>query len=228
MADVNVSATSQFLDLAGLTAYNEKVKAELAKKVDVVPGKQLSTNDFTNDEKNKLETLENYVLPTASESAIGGVKVEGVNTTAPAKGKRALKVDQTGVEYVDWTEAPKASESEYGLLKLGNGLKTGEDGTIEVDGENVVAGEVDWTDVKNAPDFALKSDITDVYKYKGSVATYDQLPQSGTEGLTSGDVYNVTATDMNYAWTGTAWDPLGSTFTITAISTEQIDALFAD
>lgn len=227
MADVNIS-TSQFLDLAGLTAYNEKVKAELAKKVNTESGKQLSTNDFTNEEKSKLETLQNYVLPTASEETLGGVKIEGVSATAPIKGKRAVKVDQTGIAYVDFAEAPKASESEYGLIKLGNGLKAGEDGTIEVDGENVTAGEVDWSDVQNAPDFALKTDLSNVYKYKGSVGTYEQLPQSGTEGLTAGDVYNVTATDMNYAWTGTAWDPLGSTFTISAITTDQINKLFEE
>ena len=43
--------------------------------------------------------------------------------------------------------------------------------------------------------------------YKGSVPTYNDLP---TEGNLEGDIWNVTKTDVNYAWTGTDWDPFGS------------------
>ena len=48
--------------------------------------------------------------------------------------------------------------------------------------------------------------ISSVYKYKGTVATYDVLP---TSGQIVGDVYNVESNGMNYAWTGTGWDALG-------------------
>lgn len=72
--------------------------------------------------------------------------------------------------------------------------------------------------------YAKKTDITNVYKYKGSVATYSALPSTG---LTAGDVYNVEADGMNYGWTGTAWDALGATFTITSISNADIDAILA-
>lgn len=50
--------------------------------------------------------------------------------------------------------------------------------------------------------------LASAYKYKGSVAKYENLP---TSGLNNGDVYNVEESGMNYAWTGTGWDPLGST-----------------
>ena len=53
---------------------------------------------------------------------------------------------------------------------------------------------------------AIQSAISSVYRFKGSVATYADLPSTG---LTVGDVYNVQDTDKNYAWTGTAWDDLG-------------------
>lgn len=80
--------------------------------------------------------------------------------------------------------------------------------------------------------YALKTDITNVYKYKGSVNNYSDLP---TTGLTAGDVYNVVNEDEshgidageNVAWTGSEWDPLGGSFLITAITNAQIDALFA-
>ena len=50
--------------------------------------------------------------------------------------------------------------------------------------------------------------VSSVYKYKGSVATYGDLP---TSGLTIGDVYNVEDTGDNYAWNGTVWDKLAGT-----------------
>lgn len=72
--------------------------------------------------------------------------------------------------------------------------------------------------------YALKSDISNAYIFRGSVATYSQLPSSGQK---AGDVWNVEADGMNYAWTGTAWDALGSTFTITSITNAEIDVIVA-
>lgn len=73
--------------------------------------------------------------------------------------------------------------------------------------------------------FAKKSDISTVYKWKGSKDTYDQLP---TEGNTVGDIWNVKDTNMNYGWTedGT-WDPLGSPVEISPITNEAIDSIVA-
>lgn len=73
----------------------------------------------------------------------------------------------------------------------------------------------------DAAQYAKKSDMTNVYKYKGSVANVAALPTSAT----AGDVYNVEADGMNYAWDGSKWDNLGSILE-TATETE-IDAIFA-
>lgn len=76
--------------------------------------------------------------------------------------------------------------------------------------------------------YAKKSEITNMYKYCGSVASSDKLP---TTGQRVGNVYNIEAASkyggagMNVAWNGTAWDPLGEIFTITAITNAQIDAI---
>lgn len=86
------------------------------------------------------------------------------------------------------------------------------------------AAEVGAIPAADADNFALKSDLTNVYKYKGSVATAAELPASGN---TAGDVYNVTATDMNYGWTGTAWDPLGQMFSIDSITNAEIDTILS-
>lgn len=58
---------------------------------------------------------------------------------------------------------------------------------------------------------SLKASLSSVYNYKGSVATYAELPENPVVG----DVYNVeeahnnVPAGTNYAWNGTAWDALG-------------------
>ena len=68
---------------------NKVVYSALADKVDVVSGKGLSSNDYTDTEKTKLAGIEtganNYSLPAATTSALGGVKV-GSNLAVDANG----------------------------------------------------------------------------------------------------------------------------------------------
>lgn len=84
------------------------------------------------------------------------------------------------------------------------------------------ATEVGAIPLAMADSFAKKSDITGVYIYKGSVANFAALP---TENLTNGDVYNVEDTDMNYAWTGTTWDPLGNLFQLDPLTEAEIKTI---
>lgn len=84
-------------------------------------------------------------------------------------------------------------------------------------------GALSLDDANN--NFVKKSDISTVYKWKGSKDTYDQLP---TEGNTVGDIWNVKDTNMNYGWTEDgAWDPLGSSVEISPITNEAIDSIVA-
>ena len=68
-------------------------------KVDKVEGKGLSTNDYTTPEKNKLAAIEaeanKYVLPAATASALGGVKIGGTISITKANVTSALGVDPT-------------------------------------------------------------------------------------------------------------------------------------
>ena len=74
-------------------------------------------------------------------------------------------------------------------------------------------------------DYAKKTDIASVYKYKGSKANYAALP---TEGQVVGDVYNVEAADSthgikagdNVAWDGTKWDVLAGTIDTSGFATK--------
>ena len=86
------------------------------------------------------------------------------------------------------------------------------------------AAEVGAIPAADADTFAKKSDLTSVYKYKGSVATVAELPAADN---TVGDVWNVEATDMNYGWTGSAWDPLGQLFAIDSITNAEIDVILS-
>ncbi len=88
-------------------------------------------------------------------------------------------------------------------------------------------------DVARIPDlsatYALKSDITSMYRHKGSVA--DMTALNALTGMTAGDVYNLTSTGMNYVYVvpGSGdpyWDALGQVFTIDAMTTTEIDAAF--
>lgn len=216
-------ATKNYLDYEGLGKYHAKVQEEIDAKVDAVPGKQLSTNDFTAQDKSKLDGLQNYTLPVSDTDTLGGVMIETASG-APVPSKTALKTDASGKAYVDWTEAPKASVTEAGLIKLGGTFKVGEDGTVDVDKDKVGSHEVAWSDITGKPQLAEKSDLVSVYRYKGSVEAYDNLP---TQDREVGDVYDVKSTGMNYAWTGTEWDALGQSFEITSITDDQINQLFA-
>lgn len=84
---------------------------------------------------------------------------------------------------------------------------------------------VEWEHILNKPQVALKSDITAMYRYKGSKASFAALPAEGNE---TGDVWNVEDTGMNYAWDGEQWDALGQVFEVQAITNAEIDAITAE
>lgn len=97
---------------AGDTAHTALV-AEVAKKVDKVDGKGLSTNDYTAEEKTKLAGIEsganNYTLPTATASTAGGVTV-GTNI-AVSSGKISVADATTSVKGVVQLSSSTSSTS---------------------------------------------------------------------------------------------------------------------
>ena len=76
----------------------------------------------------------------------------------------------------------------------------------------------------------LEGKISSVYSYKGSKATYAELPSNAA----AGDVWNVEKAHdnhpagTNWAWTGTAWDALGGAIDLSAYYNKtQADAAIA-
>ena len=103
-------------DLTGQVLILEKTK------VNKVEGKGLSTNDYTTPEKNKLAAIEaeanKYVLPAATASALGGVKI-GSNITLADGGTISItKANVTSALGVDptTTYVKKAGDTMTGAL----------------------------------------------------------------------------------------------------------------
>jgi hypothetical protein len=157
-------------------------------------------------DKSKLDGIadnaNNYSLPTATSSVIGGVTT--TSTVTSTTGYTASPIIDGVVYYKDTNTTYNA------VTTTANGLMTSTD-KAKLDAFGA------------ASTYALKSDITNMYKYKGSVATTSDLPS----GATTGDVYNVEASGMNYAWDGSTWDALGEIFTIDKVTNSEIDTIMA-
>lgn len=107
-------------------ALNNDVNQLYTQKVDKVEGKGLSTNDYTTPEKNKLAAIEaeanKYVLPAATASALGGVKI-GSNITLANGGTISItKANVTSALGVDptTTYVKKAGDTMTGILNIKN------------------------------------------------------------------------------------------------------------
>lgn len=105
---------------------NSNITQLQTQKVDKVEGKGLSTNDYTTPEKNKLAAIEaeanKYVLPAATASALGGVKI-GSNITLADGGTISItKANVTSALGIDptTTYVKKAGDTMTGILNIKN------------------------------------------------------------------------------------------------------------
>lgn len=198
------------ITLNNLTRFANNANEKFVEKEE---GKVLSSNDFTNDQKAKLEGLENYVLPQASAEVAGGIKVGA-----------GLSITEDGI--LSATGGGTADAVEWGNVvgKPDDLLQAG-----DVYSKEEIDAKVSDMYSKEEIDTKLNA----VYKFKGSVDGLVALP---TEGNTLGDVYNLKDTGMNVAWDGTNWDYLGIDVDLSGYvqaknlieaTDEQIDALFA-
>lgn len=110
-----------------------------------------------------------------------------------------------------------------------HGINNGENITIPTVGGTLTLNEVNFktavTDINKGLTEAdaytkeeVDAKVSSVYRFRGSVATYNDLP---TEGNVQGDVWNVEDTGANYAWAGTKWDKLSETIDLTPYLTKE-------
>lgn len=131
---------------------NSNITQLQTQKVDKVEGKGLSTNDYTTTEKKKLAAIEaeanKYVLPAATASALGGVKI-GSNITLANGGTISItKANVTSALGVDptTTYVKKAGDTMTGTLTSAS-----------------TTGSIVFKGVEN-------SDITNIYKSGGNLS----------------------------------------------------------
>ena len=101
-----------------------------------------------------------------------------------------------------------ANGGKIDVIKVNGTTQTITNKTVDITVPTAVSDLTNDSGFQTASDVAsaISQAVTSAYIYKGSVATYSSLPSSGQ---TTGDVYDVQDTGINYAWNGSAWDALG-------------------
>lgn len=186
-----------YLDNNGVLYLWGKIKSHVSAAINaiVIPSK---TSELTNDSG----FITSADVPEGASASTTTPKMDGTaavgSETAFARGDHVHPSDTSKVDTSTFNTTVQTVQAAFGNYYT----------KAEID---------ETTDL-----FARKSDIVNMYKYKGSVATVSNLPSSNQS---VGDVYNVGSTGMNYAWNGTAWDALGESFQITAITNAELDTI---
>lgn len=226
-------------DAAGLLSAADKTKLD-----GIAAGAQVNQNAFAQI------TANGTTISAASASAAFEIAAGANVTVTGDAASNKVTIAATDTTYEPATTSVAGLMSAEDKTKLNQLVAaSGEQNVIEVVKVNGVALEVTeedksvnvvvptkTSDITNDSDFqtstqvtaAINAAIATVYEYKGSVDTADQLP---AEGAAVGDTYNIAAASdygpagMNVAWNGTAWDALGSSITIEAMTAQEIQEI---
>lgn len=238
---------SEKLTKAGLQLVWSKIVANFVAKE---AGKGLSTNDFTSTFKTKLEGI----AANAQVNVIESIKVNGVAQTVTSKGVN-ISVPTGGLASKDSVAVADLASDVTTLIDgkvakvSGKGLSTNDyDNTAKaevakVSGKADKATTLSGYGITNAYTKSeidtkidgIKTDLSTVYRVKGSVAFAD-LP---TSGMKTGDVYNITTAftasnvfvtaeqgneypaGTNVVYTDKGWDCMAGTFDFSGFATKS-------
>lgn len=177
---------------------------------------------------NLATTTSNGLMSSSDKTKLNGIETGAnkyVHPTYTSKTSGLYKITVDGTGHVSGTTAVSKAD----ITALGIPSKN----TEYLTATQTINGLMSSTDKKkldgflSASSYALKTDLTGLYKYKGSIATAS-LP---TTGQVKGDVYNLTdaseygVAGTNVAWTGEDWDALGGLFVINSLSNRDIDSI---
>lgn len=198
----------KFLDnLNGVPTLWAQIKSYFVQKT---TGKDLSTNDFTNDYKNKLDGIAKNA--EVNQNTFSNVVVGTTTIAADAKTDTIKIVQGDNV-----TLTPDATNDALTIAA--------KDTTYSKVSEFANdAGYQTSSQVQSAINSALTSAVT----YKGSVTNESNLP---TANQKTGDMYNIESASsygdagMNVIWNGSSWDAAGSNLTITAMTADDVKAI---
>ena len=211
---------SKYLDSNGLLYYNQRIKATYATQTALestntnVASLQSQVDGLVSEggEPNVIETIEvnGTALPVSEKT---------VNVTVPTNNNQLT--NGAGYQTASQVQAAITSGGFATTTQLNTRLAAKQN-TLTFDSTPT---ENSLNPVTSGGIYqAFATAVSGVFEYKGSVATVNDLPSSGNRG---GDVWNVQATGMNYAWNGTAWDAQGTEFNIESISNADIDTILA-
>lgn len=201
---VNSGITSTLVTTIKTTAakVSNDLPDAIARKQDKLSTAQLAAAD-SGVTADKVKTYDGYATQIASKQDAGDYATNSTLTTELAK-----KLDKTG-------KATSAGTAD-------SATKATQDGS-----GNIITST--YATVSSLSEYAKKTDLTNVYRYKSTVASLADLP---TSGQTAGDTYNVEAqftygdkvypAGTNVAWNGTAWDPLGGTVDLSPYQTKAV------
>lgn len=138
----------------------------------------------------------------AINSGIDSTKVSGYDAHVAD-----TDIHVTVSDKANWNAKPNKSTTLSGYGITNAYTKTEIDNSIkDFATKSTTLGGYGITDAYTKTEIDTK--LSSVYKYKGSVAQYLDLP---TQNNVVGDVWNVSSNGMNYAWDGSTWDNLGAT-----------------
>lgn len=173
------------------------------------------TSDLTNDGDGTSNfATESYV--TANGGKIDTISVNGtaqsitnknVNITVPVNTDDLVN-NGDGTSPFATEQYVNTNGGKIDEIKVNNATQTITDKTVNITVPTNVS------DLNNDSGFLTEEEVQEkidasnaaVYRFKGSVATVDDLPTTGNK---TGDVYDVQSTGVNYAWDGEQFDPLG-------------------
>lgn len=182
----------KFLDYDGLLYFWQQVKGKLNNKVDKEDGKQLSTNDYTTEEKNKLAGISSG----AQANVIETVQLNGSSIT-PADKTVNVQVSKSTVGLNNVTNDAQVKRSEMGQA---NGVATLDN-----------AGKVPAAQLPSYVDDVIEGYYSGgkFYTSKGSSGNY-----SGVITGETGKIYVNLNDNKTYRWSGTAYAVISETLAL--------------
>lgn len=197
----------QYINATGLQAIKTWIKGLFATKTDLqAVDKKVDDLAAVGAQPNVIESI------TVNGTAITPDAAKNVALTMPTK-TSDITNDGDGTSNFATEDFVNTYGGKIDVIKVNGTAQTITNKEVDItmptkvsDLTNDGDGTAGSTFATNAEvDSKISTAVTSAYKYKGSVATTGDLPT----GATAGDVYNVEASGMNYAWDGTVWDPLG-------------------
>lgn len=185
-------ASQKFLDLTGLSYFWGKILEKLNSKVDKDGIKQLSTNDYTTEEKNKLNDLKIITIDTAlSASSTNPLENKAINTALASKVSTSRKINGKALS-ADIT----LTAADVSAISSSN--KGSANGVAELDSTGKVPAS-------QLPSFV--DDVIEGYLYSDKF----YLESAHTTELTAenGKIFVDLSANKSYRWSGSTYVEVG-------------------